>query len=131
MAKVWIESEYYLNLESEDKIITLRLSQGYLTIVNFSLNFVWICLSAVWILIAKRLKWRQNIAKTKHNLASTKTRKCVIVNSAFSIAKIFDFDNKEVKLKYHPQTNNYLESLICYYISIYEPKMKYKNSLNH
>ena len=131
MAKVWIESEYYLNLESEDKIITLRLSQGYLTIVNFSLNFVWICLSAVWILIAKHLKWRQNIAKRKHNLASSKTRKWVIVNSAFSIAKIFDGDNKEVKLKYHPQTNNYFESLIYYYISIYEPKMKYKNSLNH
>ena len=34
----------------------------YDTIVNFSLNFVWICLNAVWILIAKRLKWRQNIA---------------------------------------------------------------------
>ena len=34
----------------------------YDTIVNFSLNFVWIYLNAVWILIVKRLKWRQNIA---------------------------------------------------------------------
>ena len=50
-------------------------------------------------------------------------------NSASSIAKIFDKDNKEVKLKY--QSSNDLESIIYYYISIYGPKMKYKNSLNH
>ena len=53
------------------------------------------------------------------------------LNSASSIAKIFDSDNKEVKLKYHDPSSNYLESTIYYYISIYEPKMKYKNSLNH
>ena len=34
----------------------------YGTIVNFSLNFVWVCLNAVWILIVKCLKWRQNTA---------------------------------------------------------------------
>ena len=50
-------------------------------------------------------------------------------NSASSVTKIFDSDNKEVKLKYHHQSSNYLESIIYYYI--YEPKMKYKNSLNH
>ena len=33
----------------------------YDTVVKFSLNFMWSCLNAVWILIAKRLKWRQNI----------------------------------------------------------------------
>ena len=53
-------------------------------------------------------------------------------NSASSIARIFDSDNKEVKLKYCHQSINYLESIIYYYIFIiYEPKMKYKNSLNH
>ena len=50
-------------------------------------------------------------------------------NSNSSIAKIFHSDYKEVKLKYHHQSSNYLESIIYYYI--YEPKMKYKNSLNH
>ena len=53
-------------------------------------------------------------------------------NSASSIARIFDSDNKEVKLKYCHQSINYLESIIYYYIFIiYEPKMKSKNSLNH
>ena len=52
-------------------------------------------------------------------------------DSASFVAKIFDSDNKEVKLKYCHQSINYLESIIYYYISIYEPKMKYKNSLNH
>ena len=51
-------------------------------------------------------------------------------NSASSIAKIFDSDNKKVKLKCRHESSN-LESIIYYYISIYEPKMKYKNSLNH
>ena len=52
-------------------------------------------------------------------------------NSASSIAKIFDSDNREVKLKYRHQSSNYLESIIYYDIAIYEPKIKYKNSLNH
>ena len=51
-------------------------------------------------------------------------------SSASSIAKVFDSRNKAVKLKYYHQSSNYLESIIYYYISIYEPKMKYKNSLN-
>ena len=50
-------------------------------------------------------------------------------NYASSIAKIFDSDNKEIKLKYHHQSSDPLESIIYYYI--YEPKIKYKNSLNH
>ena len=57
----------------------------------------------VCILIAKCLKWRQNIAialqKRLRNLASTKTRIRKWVISASAIAKIFDSDNKEVKLK--------------------------------
>ena len=38
------------------------LKARYDIVVNFNLNFVWICLNAVCILIAKRLKWQQNIA---------------------------------------------------------------------
>ena len=40
------------------------------------------------------------IAKTKQNLASTKLEKMGDSNSVPSIAKIFDGDKKEVKLKY-------------------------------
>ena len=87
------------------------------------MNFVWICLNAVWILISKRLKLRQNIAIGLQR--QNATEEVPKLEKKSSIAKIFESGNKEVKLKYHHQSSNYLEPII------YEPKMKYKNSLNH
>ena len=47
-------------------------------------------------------------------------------NSASSIAKIFDIDNREVKLKYRHQSSNYLESIIYYDIAIMSLKLNIK-----
>ena len=45
MAKVWVESEYYLNLESEDKIITPRLSHRCKFQFEFCVNLLECCVN--------------------------------------------------------------------------------------
>ena len=81
----------------------------YDTVVHFILNFMWICLNAVWILITKRLKWRLQLQLCcKDKMQPRKLGDQIgDRNSAYSIAKIFDSDNEEVELMYHHQSSNY------------------------